>query len=149
MACPWIWIDAFCLNQTDGDQIAKTLNFLDQIYVLAFEYHVVALESVSRGWCLREMSINPPQRKMHVHSSAFGVKGSDMVWLQANEQGMRLSFKACALSDPQDRALVEKGIISKFSTIAAFDEFVNAVVVPQLPEDAQKLLWALSKSSDM
>ena len=144
VASQWIWIDAFCLNQTDGDQIAKTLNYLDQIYVTASEYHVIALESVSRGWCLREMSVNPPQRKMQVHSSAFGVKGSDMVWLQANEE-ISLSFAACAMSDEQDRAIVEKGIIGKFATIAAFDEYVNAVVIPQLPEDAQKLLFAKRK----
>ena len=143
VASPWVWIDAFCINQTDGPEIARTLNCVDEIYVTASEYHVVGLESVSRGWCLREMGINPPQRKMHVHSSVLGVKGSDMVWLQAErEDGISLTFDKCALSDPQDRELVQKGIIKRFSTLAAFDDYVKAVVVPQLPDDAQKLLWA-------
>ena len=37
---------------------------------------------------------------------------------------------------------MQKGIIKRFSTLAAFDDYVKAVVVPQLPDDAQKLLWA-------
>ena len=68
--------DAIVVDQDDVPELTRGVNSLG-LYVASCDAFITIEhpEYFSRGWCLREMGINPPQRKMHVHSSVLGVKG--------------------------------------------------------------------------
>lgn len=119
--CEYIWIDAFCLNQLDGNRMT-TIRRSDEIYSNAHEYHLIEVGSVFRGWVLFELA--SASQIPQVHSSNTDEKLLKNLTHEFDNNG----FEGSEFTQPLDKELVRKKIIEKHNTVKAFDVKVLEII---------------------
>ena len=119
----FIWIDVFCLNQLDGNRMT-TIRRSDEIYYNAYEYHLIELGSVFRGWILFELASAREGVLPVVHTSNKDRKFFNILTHEFKENG----FEGSKFSKQGDMELVRDKIIEKHTSLKDFNEKVVKII---------------------
>ena len=119
----YIWIDVFCLNLLDGNRFT-TVRRSDEIYHNAYEYHLIELGSVFRGWILFELASAREGVLPVVHTSNRDKKTMKKLTDDFKENG----FEGSKFSKQGDMELVRDKIIEKHTSLKDFNEKVVKII---------------------
>eukprot|EP01036_Dinobryon_divergens_P061979 gene61979-biopygen36305 len=119
----YIWIDVFCLNQLDENRMT-TIRRSDEIYHNAYEYHLIDLGSVFRGWILFELASAREGVLPVVHTSTKDKKTLRSLTNEFKENG----FEGSEFTKPADKELVRKKILEKHKSMKDFNDKVEKII---------------------
>lgn len=119
----WMWIDCKCLDQMDPNKMT-TISRSDEIYFHAKEYHLIEIDSLTRGWVLFELaSVNVSVRPV-IHNSIEGPAARQLIRGHISRTG----FAGSNFTVEPDREVVRNNIINRHGSVAIFERLISDIL---------------------